>query len=400
MIPITRRRFQARALALCTIAKTATAAPSIEETLGAGVKTRRIPAAVAAVAGPDKTIYTGAFGRRDSSGPAVTAGSIFGIASMTKAITTTAALQLVEQGKLKLDEPVAKHLPQLDKLQILDGFDPAGKAVLHPATKPVLLSHLLTHTAGFVYTIWDEKLKRYTAAAPKTPVPPLLFEPGTRWEYGTNIDWAGRLVEAVSGQTLEDYFQRHILQPLGMKDTSYFLPKEKFDRLVAGCKRQSDGSLQEDPRQPPAPPKSFNGGGGLYATAPDYVRFMQMILRGGRAADGREILGPKMVAMMTTNQIGAIRAGILQSNDPAVSSDVDFHPGASDGFTYGFLYNQTAHEGGRSAGSLAWAGIENPFFWIDQRRKLCATLMMQFLPFCDAEAIGLLRDFEHAVYSA
>ena len=398
MTVITRRSFTA--LTLGAAAGRLSGAASIDETLRTGRESRHIPAAAAAVAGPDKMLYTGAFGRRDSSGPAVTADSIFAIASMTKAITTTAALQLVEQGKLKLDEPVSRHLPQLERLQILDGFDDAGKPILHPVSKPVLLRHLLTHTAGFVYSIWDEKLKRYEATQARAQVTPLLFEPGSRWEYGTNIDWAGRLVEAVSGQTLEDYFQRNILQPLGMRDTSYILPKDKFDRLVSSFERHAGGSLKENARKPPAPPKSFNGGGGLYSTAPDFVRFMQMILRLGRASNGHQILAENTVDMMTSNQIGGIRAGILKTTDPARSADVDFHPGSSDGFTYGFLYNGTAHEGARSAGSLAWAGLYNTFFWIDPRRNLCATLMMQFLPFCDAAAIGLLRDFERSVYAS
>ena len=396
MITITRRKFNALALALASRVRTAAGPAGIGETLSAAVKSRRIPAAVAVVAGAEKTLYTGAFGVRDPSGAAITPDSIFAIASMTKAITTTAAMQLVERGKLSLDEPVAKHLPQLEKLQVLDGFDGAGKPMLH-AARPVLLRHLLTHTAGFAYSVWDENLKRYGAAAYTAPV--LVFEPGTRWEYGTNIDWAGRLVEAVSGQTLEDYFQRHILQPLGMKDTSYILPGEKFDRMVSGWQRQSDGSLKADARKMPAAPKSFNGGGGLFSTAPDYARFMQMILRRGRSAGGDRILSSKMVDLMTSNQTGNIRAGILKTVDPARSADVDFHPGSSDGYTFGFLFNRTAYEGGRSAGSLAWAGIENTFFWIDPKRKLCATLMMQFLPFCDAQAVGLLRDFERAVYA-
>jgi CubicO group peptidase (beta-lactamase class C family) len=228
----------------------------------------------------------------------------------------------------------------------------------------------------------------------------LLFEPGTRWEYGTNLDWTGRLVEAVSGETLETYFQRNILAPLGMRDTGFSVPAEKFDRLVSVYQRQSDGSLKENPRTPPAPPKTFNGGGGLYSTAGDYARFMQMILRRGRSSDGKQILRADTVDMMTSNQIGDLSAGKMKSVRPERSSDVDFHPGFSDKFGFGFLINTVAYEGGRSAGSLAWGGLENTFFWIDPRRGVCAVLLMQFLPFCDTEAMGLLHDFERAVYAA
>jgi methyl acetate hydrolase len=335
---------------------------------------------------------------------AATTGSIFAIASMTKAITSTAALQLVEQGKATLDEPVAKHLTQLANLDVLQGFDKnTGKPVLRPSSKPVTLRQLLTHTSGFCYDGWDEQMFKYAAQAPPAApdaVTPLMFEPGTRWQYGTGVDWAGRLVEAVSGLTLEEYFQRNILKPLGMKDTSYILPPEKFDRLVSTYQRQSDGSLKENPRRQPAPPKFFIGGGGLYSTVGDYTRFMQMILRRGRGEGKQQILQPKTVEMMAANQIGELSAGKMKSFRLDRSSEVQFHPGFIDGFTLGFLINKTAYDGGRSAGSLAWAGIDNTFYWIDPRRGVCAVLMMQFLPFVDKDAVGVLNDFERAVYAS
>jgi methyl acetate hydrolase len=373
---------------------------SLDDDLRSAITRHKIPAASAMVATAEKTTYAGTFGTRDSaSGMLVTTNSIFRIASMTKPITTVAALQLVEREKLTLDEPVSRHLTELENLQVLEGFDKeTGKPILRPARKPVTLRRLLTHTSGFAYPTWDENLLRYTEKIGMARVTPLVFEPGTRWEYGTNLDWTGRLVEAVSGQTLEDYFQKNILQPLGMRDTSFILAEEKFERLVGDYSRQADGSLKENPRKPPAPPKSFNGGGGLYSTAPDYVRFMQMILRRGRGDAGQQILRAKTIDMMTSNQTGELGAGRLKSFQPDRSSDVDFHPGFSDRFGFGFLINTSAYDRGRSAGSLAWAGIENTFFWIDPHRGVCAVLLMQFLPFVDAEAVGALRDFERAVY--
>jgi CubicO group peptidase (beta-lactamase class C family) len=404
---IARRDFGALALLFGARARRLSAADGLDETLRAAVKRRAIPLAAAMVATASNTLYEGAFGKRDSaSGIDATIDSIFRIASMTKPVTAVAAMQLVEQGKLGLDDPVAKHLPQLGNLQVLEGFDQAtNKPVLRPARKAVLLRHLLTHTSGFVYENWDANLARYleqTAPAdPDTgaPVDPLMFEPGTRWEYGTSMDWAGRLVEAVGGQTLEEYFQRNILRPLGMKDTSFIVPEDKFDRLVSAWQRQGDGSLKEQLRTPPAPPKSYNGGGGLNSTPRDYVRFMQMILRRGSAGGGQQVLRPRTVDLMASNRIGGLSAGKLKSVTPENSSDVDFHPGFIDGFGFGFLINAKAYQGGRSAGSLAWAGIRNTFFWIDPRRGICATLMMQFLPFCDREAMGLLHDFERGVYA-
>jgi|KBSSwiStaDraftv2_1062776.scaffolds.fasta_scaffold00967_4 CubicO group peptidase (beta-lactamase class C family) len=385
------------------------AGPSMDETLRAALERRKIPAVVAAAATANDITYAGAFGKRDAdSGLNVTSDSIFAIASMTKAVTSAAAMQFVERGKVKLDEPASRYLPALSKLEVLDGFDKAtGKPILRPATKPVTLKHLLTHTSGFAYPTWDSNMLKYTqqtAAIPGGTVPsaptPLMFEPGTRWQYGYSVDWAGRLVESLSGMALEQYFQKNIFQPLGMKDTSYILPSEKFDRLVSLYQRQTDGGLKQNARVLPAQPQAFNGGGGLYSTTGDYVRFMQMILRGGRGPGKDQILQPKTVELMSSNHIGDLRAGVLKTAQPERSSDLDLHPGATDKWGLGFLINTTPYTGGRSAGSLAWAGINNTYYWIDPKRGLCAVVMMQFLPFADAEAVGLLREFESAVYKA
>src|SRR6516225_992076 len=358
MSRISRREFGGAVLALGTRATRLYATPSMEETLREGLERRKIPTAVAMVATEDRVTYAGAFGKRDSaSGVAAKTDSIFAIASMTKAITSTAALQLVEQGKLSLDEPAAKHLPELGKLEVLEGFDDRGKPMLRPAKKPITLRNLLTHTSGFAYDTWDENIFKYLsqtggAISPGTVAPPvpLAFEPGTRWQYGYGLDWTGRLVETASGQTLEQYFQDHILQPLAMGDTGFILPPEKFDRLVSVYRRQDGGVLKEDPRAMPAPPKVFNGGGGLFSTAPDYVRFAQMILRKGKSADGQQILAAKTVDLMSANQIGSVNVHKMQTMDANTSADVDMHPGAADKYTFGFLLNPTAYEGGRSAG--------------------------------------------------
>jgi CubicO group peptidase (beta-lactamase class C family) len=393
-MPITRRTFLA---ATGAAASTMRAAGSIDNTLRDGIARRKIPAVVAIAASDNKTLYTGAFGTRDASGVPVRADSIFQIASMTKAVTTVAALQLVEQGKADLDEPVAKHLPALAKLEVLEGFDDAGKPSLRPAKTAVTLRHLLTHTSGFCYDTWDGGMFRYVQSRPANApaqTGPLMFEPGKRWQYGQGVDWTGRLVEAVSGATLEDYFQEKILRPLGIEDTSYIVPAAKFDRLVTGYRREAGGDLKSNERTLPTPPKTFNGGGGLYSTAADYVRFMQMILNGGKG-----ILRARTVESMSVNQIGDLTAGKMKSFKPDTSSDVDIQPGHTEKWGLGFLINTTAYDGGRAAGSLAWAGLFNTFYWIDPKRRRCATILMQFLPFVDREAVGLLGDFERAVYA-
>ena len=379
----------------------------IDQTLRSSLAQHKIPACVAMSATRDKITYTGAFGKRDSaSGVPVNPDSLFVIASMTKPVTSVAAMQLVEQGKLKLDEPASTYIKELGSLQVLQGFDAAGKPILKPATKPVTLRTLLTHTSGFCYDTWFPDMLRWEKSTGTSlplgtvaPLTPLMFEPGSRWQYGTSADWSGRLVETVSGLTLEQYFQKNILQPLGMHDTSFLVPASKFDRLVSEYRRGDDGKLKEDPRALPPPPKAYNGGGGLYSTAPDYVRFMQMILRRGQGPKGEQILQPKTVDMMATIQTGHLSAGKLKTARPAISSDVDFHPGFKDGFGFGFLINSKGYDGGRSAGSLAWAGIANTYFWIDPRKGVAGVIMMQYLPFADKEAIAVLGDFEHAVYA-
>jgi CubicO group peptidase (beta-lactamase class C family) len=408
MLEISRRQFGG-GLLLAGAGWARAASAGIGSILQTSLQQHKIPAAVAMAATSGKITYTGAFGMRDSkSGVAVTPESLFMIASMTKPITSVAAMQLVEQGKLKLDEPASTYIPELGSLQVLHGFDPGtGKPILKPATKPVTLRTLLTHTSGFCYDTWFADMLRWEKESGTSsplgtvaPLTPLMFEPGTRWQYGTSVDWSGRLVETVSGLTLEQYFQKNILEPLGMHDTSFLLPAAKFDRLVSEYRRQDNGSLKEDPRNLPKPPKAFNGGGGLHSTAGDYVRFMQMILRRGSGQNGEQILQAKTVDMMATNQIGELSAGKLKTARPDISSDVDCHPGFKDGFGFGFLINSKAYEGGRSAGSLAWAGIANTYFWIDPGKGVAGVIMMQYLPFADKEALAVLGDFERAVYAS
>jgi CubicO group peptidase (beta-lactamase class C family) len=407
MFTFSRREFGGVMLALGSQArKLAASNTSIDQILQTGIARRGIPAVAAMAATATQTFYAGAFGKRDSaSGLDVKPDSIFSIASMTKAIASTAAMQLVERGKVQLDEPASKHLPELEMAQVLHGYDSSGKPLLRPPLKSITLRHLLTHTSGFAYDTWSQEMFDYVqntgSAAPAgtvAPLTPLVFEPGTRWQYGYSVDWAGKLVEAVSGQTLEEYMQAHILQPLGMKDTSYIMTAEKYDRVVSLYLKQPDGTMQENPRKLPSPPTAYSGGGGLYSTPGDYVRFMQMILNRGRAGKDR-VLEAKTVALMSTNQIGELGAGRLKTFMPQRSSDVDLHPGAVDKWGLGFLINTKAYDNGRSAGSLAWAGIDNTFYWIDPKRGICATIMMQFLPFVDKEAVGLLGDFERSVYA-
>ena len=281
---------------------------------------------------------------------------------------------------------------------MITGFD-NGAPVLQPAKRPLTLRLLLSHTSGLAYTIWDADLDRYskTPGAKTGLLVPLVTQPGTRWQYSTGIDVAGKIVEKVSGQTLQAYFQQNIFGPLGMKDTSYDVDPAKLDRLGTIHQRDAAGVLTERPFAAPAKSTSYAGGGGLYSTAADYVRFMQMILNGGRAG-GRRILQEASIAEMTKNQIGELQVRTMRSTNPMASNDFEFHAGAGDKFGLGFQINGTPYEKGRKAGSLAWAGAANTFFWIDPNSQRCAVLLTQISPFFDVEAVKLLGEFEQAVY--
>jgi CubicO group peptidase (beta-lactamase class C family) len=376
---------------------------SIDAVLRGAVEQGKIPGVVAMVATPDAVVYQGAFGKRDvAQGVAMTEDTIFRIFSMTKPVTSVAALQLVEQGKLSLDEPVKKLLPAVGSAKVLEASR-NGEPQLRPATTAITLRQLLTHTAGYAYGFLNQDLRDYLVKRGLPPLVsgdegPLVFEPGTRWQYGTSVDTAGRLVENVSGLSLEEYFRRNIFQPLGMNDSFYNVPAAGDPRMASLHQRQADGSLHENPRKPPAPTSQFSGGGGLASTAADYIKFMQMLLHEGSLGKAR-ILKPETVAMMSRNQIGNLEAGHLKTVMPEFSSDVDFYPGIVHKFGFGFLINTAAYQGSRSAGSLAWAGAANTYFWIDPERKLCAVILMQILPFFDGDAVAVLRGFERAVYA-
>ncbi|MEP6960689.1 MAG: serine hydrolase domain-containing protein [Acidobacteriota bacterium] len=405
--PSTRRQFAGLLLAgtqarnLLGAIRTA----PIDEGLRSGMAATRIPSAVAMVVNGDRVLYSGAFGNRDAaSNTPVNADSIFQIASMTKPITSVAAMQLVEQGKITLDEPVSKYLPKLANMQVLEGFTSSGDPILRPAKTPITLRHLLTHTSGIAYPTWHEAMFKFSqkggiAPTSVAPVVPLMFEPGASWQYGFGIDWTGRLVEALSGLTLQQYFRRNILDPLGMKDTDFGVAPDKFDRMVGRYQRTPDGKFEPQPRVQPPPVTDFNGGGGLSSTANDYAKFMQMILRFGLTGVSAEILKGRSVEAMMKNQIGGIRAGAMKSFQPNVSADVDTNPGSVDKWGLGFLLHGPGKTGERSEGSMAWAGIFNTYFWIDPNRGIAGVIMLQYLPFFDPTAIRLLNDFERATYA-
>src|SRR5580704_3473275 len=373
---------------------------SLDDELQSAVDRKDAAGIVVLAADRKGVIYQGAFGVPDiGSGSALKVDSLFRIASMTKAVTSTAAMQLIEQGRFALDDPVAKYFPDFAKLQVFESFDPAtGAYRLKPATTPVTVQHLFTHTSGLGYPFTSAIVRDFKPRAGESyPVGPLLFEPGTRWHYGTSVDWLGRLVEKVSGLTLEDYFHSKIFVPLGMPDTFYFVPKDKEARLVPVDRRLADGGLAKDAAQPPTSGFTPIGGGGLTSTAADYIRFTRMVLNGGEL-DGARILSADSVAQMGQNHIGTIGVPALKSAMPERSEDFSFIADGRDKWGLGFLITTDAVAGKRSAGSLSWGGINNTYYWLDPARGVTGVIMMQFLPFADHRALGVYDTFERGVY--
>ena len=380
----------------------------IDELLRQKSADKEIPGVVAMAANGNEVIYQGAYGKRDlSKDDAMTADSVFWIASMTKAITAAGAMQLVEQGKLSLDAPIGKVLPDLAAPQVFEGFDSNGEPNLRPAKCEITLRHLMTHTAGFAYDLWNGDMVRYLE---KTGLPgitsckndalktPLMTDPGTRWEYGINIDFVGKAIEAVSGKRLDSYLRDHLLTPLGMTDTSFRIGEAQRQRLVAMHARAEDGSLAPTPFELDQDPEFHMGGGGLYGTAGDYIKFTQMILNMGRA-NGTEVLKPETVATMGQNHIGQLNMTRMTSAVAGATNDVDLYPDMDKKSGLSFLINTARTPEGRSPGSLAWAGLANTYFWIDPSRDVAGVILMQVLPFVDQKCLEAFAGFESGVYA-
>jgi CubicO group peptidase (beta-lactamase class C family) len=366
-----------------------------------------VPGVVAAATDRDGTIYEGGFGERViGSGIAMTTDTIGWIASMTKALTGTAAMLLVEQGRLELDRPAADWVPELSEAQVLEGFADDGSPLTRPPRRPITLRHLLTHTAGFSYEIWSEEIIRYQEAKGLPGIiscqnaalnTPLLSDPGERWEYGINIDWAGKMVETVSGRRLGAYMQEHIFEPLGMRDTAFKLSPDMRARLAKIHQRGEDDGFTALDFEIPQEPEFDMGGGGLYGTVGDYLKFVRLILNRGEA-DGQQVLRPETVDMMARNQMGECRVRAVKTAMPPLSNDAEFFPGMPKTWGLTFMINTEQAPTGRTAGSLAWAGLANSYYWIDPKQGVGGVYLTQILPFADKKYLPVFFEFEKAVY--
>jgi methyl acetate hydrolase len=366
-----------------------------------------VPGIAAMATANDATIYEGAFGtRRLGMAKPMTIDTVMWIASMTKPVTSAAAMQLVEQGRLQLDEPALRWAPGLAEVQVLEGFDAQGSPMLRPPKRPVTLRHLLTHTSGYGYGMWNAPLARYmemmglpgTASCQNAALRlPLLFDPGERWNYGINIEWVGKAIEGASGLSLGDYLRRNLFDPLGMDSTGFRITPAMRKRMSRVHERDAAGVLIAGDFEVPQEPEFDMGGGGLYSTAPDYLAFMRMVLNRG-SGNGNRVLKPETVELMSRDHIGNLRVEPMITTNPSRSNDAEFFPGLPKGWSLGFLVNRDKAPTGRSAGSLAWAGLSNCYFWIDAGHNLGGVFLTQILPFADVKALPLFLDFEAAVY--
>jgi methyl acetate hydrolase len=392
------------ALTATADAQTSPASTAIDASLRGAVERKEIPGVVALVTDKKGVLYESAFGVADvGTGRPLKTDALFRIASMTKPVTSVALMQLVEQGKIALDDPAEKYLPELKNPMVVESFDAkTGDYKLRPASKPATVRNFLTHTSGLAYPFTSAIWRDFKPRAGETYAfgGPMLFDPGERWHYSTSVDVVGRLVEVVSGQKLEDYFHDHIFVPLKMNDTSYNVAEAKGPRLVA--QQQRDGAKMDGPVVLQIPPlvgltiANPIGGGGLASTADDYGRFMRMILNGGEL-DGARVLKAETVKLMEQNQIGAVTVPALKSALPR-SADFTFIADGRDKWGLGFLITVDQLPGMRSPGSLSWGGINNTYFWIDPARGIAGAIMMQYLPFADANALAAYRAFELGAY--
>jgi methyl acetate hydrolase len=375
-----------------------------EAALDTAVAEGRIAGAVALIADRDGTTYQHAAGARTLGEPAaMDPDTVFWIASMTKAVASVAALQLVERGKLSLDGDLSTLLLDLDDLEVLDGVDAAGRPKLRPAKRPVTLRHLLTHTSGFGYSWIAPEIGAWLRATGASDSiagvrsayrQPLLFDPGEGWAYGIGIDWVGIAVEAASGQRLDAYLAENVFAPLDMTDTAFALSAGQTARKAGMHARGPDGGLVPIPFALAADPEVLSGGGGLYSTAADYARFLRMLL-----GAGPQVLAAQSLAALASLQTGEMRAGAWTSVMPTLSLDVDLFPQMKTGWGLATMITPQATAEGRSGGSLAWAGLANTYYWADPAAGKAGLILAQVLPFGDRDVLSLFAALERGAYA-
>jgi len=382
------------------------AAPSLPQqgatALSAFLKTATdrgdVPGVVVAVVNKDGSLYHEAFGVSSTvRRTPMTKDTIFNMASMTKPVTSVAIMMLVDEGKLKLDDEVAKYLPKYRNPLVISKFNDAdGSYETRAAKRPITIRHLLTHTSGIGYGFASPTLTKIMQRTMQSEMDvPLLFEPGESWAYGASTRVLGNVVEVISGQKIDAFLESRILQPLGMLDTSYLVPPAKHSRVVAVNARGADGKFAERP-MPATLPAQVAGDGGLYGTASDYGLFLRMLLNRGKLGD-RRILSEKSAKAMFENHTGRVVVQPQVSAIPALSRNFPLGAG-KDRWGLGFQLAAEKAPNRRAPGSGTWAGIYNTHFFIDPDTEIGVIVMMQTLPFYDETSMKVYAGVEEAVY--
>jgi methyl acetate hydrolase len=371
----------------------------------------RVPGVVAMITDRSANIYEGAAGARVlGSDQAMTLDSVFAIFSTTKPIAGTAVLQCVEDGKLDLDAPAKTYVPDIGKLQVLDGFDDAGKPKLRAPKRDITTRMLMLHTAGLGYDIFNAAYSRLaqehgqpsvTTCTKASIMTPLLFDPGDKWEYGSNIDWCGQIVESIRGKRLGEVMKERIFVPLGMEDIAFSLNPSMRQRLAVIHQREADGSLTPLPDlQLPPDPELHMGGHGLYASIGEYMKFIRMWLNDGAGPQGRVLKKETVEAAVRNGLQSHQKVVMLPGVIKSLSNDAEFFPGLRKSWSYTFMVNDEEAPTGRPAGALGWAGLANSFFWIDRKSGLGGYWATQILPFADPTSFGGYMDLETAAYAS
>jgi methyl acetate hydrolase len=371
----------------------------------------RVPGVVAMITDRSTNIYEGAAGERMLGGDQpMTADTVFAIFSTTKAITGTAILQCVEEGKLDLDAPAKTYVPDIGKLEVLDGFGADGKPQLRKPKRDITTRMLMLHTAGLGYDFFNASYFRLAqehgqpsvvTCSKASLMTPLLFDPGDKWEYGSNIDWCGQIVESIRGKRLGEVMKERIFAPLGMEDIAFSLTPSMRSRLAVIHQRGADGSLTPLPdMQLPPDPEVHMGGHGLYASIGEYMKFIRMWLNDGAGPNGR-VLKQETVAAAVRNGLRANQTVVMLPGVIAtLSNDAEFFPGLKKSWCYTFMLNDEDAPTGRPAGSLGWAGLANTFYWIDRKNGFGGYWATQILPFGDPTSFVGYMNFETAAYQS
>jgi len=379
---------------------------TLQAVLDDAVRAGDVPFAVAMVGNKNGIKWSGGAGER-SPGQAASTDTVFRIFSMTKAVGSTAAMLLIDRGKLNADTPVQDILPEFAKIQVLERFD-GDKPVLRAPKSKATVRHLATHTSGLEYEFWNADVGKYLAVTGHPPILsglkaalfyPMMTDPGTRWGYGMGIDWLGQVVEKIDGRRIDQFCREEIFTPLGMPDTDFEVSAGMKPRLAAIAARGEDGKFAPFDIAPPSHPEVYGMGHSLYSTAPDYMRFLRMFLNRGQL-DGKRLMSESSIDWMLADRMNGLTFQKMVTAMPPVTADFDPYPGTRCTHSFGFFRVEKDIPGMRSAGSQAWAGVLNTHFWFDPKKDLAAVILTQSLPFVEPRFMDTYGKFERAVYAA